>query len=111
MINIEVQQQLEDKLVATAFFDAGFVQQYLNKATYVANKGATLTNSGTNANNSYSLRGAGVGLKRADKDIIWSTSIAWKLGHNPLYTAENVGVNNDGRSKSAYLWAQVQWIF
>jgi hemolysin activation/secretion protein len=111
MINIEVQQQLEDKLVATAFFDAGFVQQYLNKATYVANKGATLTNSGTNANNSYSLRGAGVGLKRADKDIIWSTSIAWKLGHNPLYTAENVAVNNDGRSKSAYLWAQVQWIF
>jgi hemolysin activation/secretion protein len=111
MINIEIQQQLEDKLVGTAFFDAGFVQQYINKTTYVANKGATLTNSGTNANNSYSLRGAGVGLKRADKDIIWSTSIAWKLGHNPLYTAENVGVNNDGRSKSAYLWAQVQWVF
>ncbi len=111
MINIEIQQQLEDKLVGSVFFDAGFVQQYINKATYVANKGATLTNSGTNANNTYSLRGAGVGLKRADKDIIWSTSIAWKLGHNPLYTAENVGVNNDGRSKSAYVWAQVQWVF
>ncbi len=111
MINIEIQQQLEDKVVASAFFDAGFVQQYLNKSTYVTNKGATLTNTGTNANNTYSLRGVGVGLKRADKDIIWSTSIAWKLGHNPLYTAENLGVNNDGRSKSAYLWAQLQWIF
>lgn len=111
IINIELQQQLEDKLVATAFFDAGFVQQYINKATYIANKGATITNTGTNANNTYSLKGIGVGLKRADKDIIWSTSISWKLGHNPLYTAENIPVNNDGRAKSAYIWAQLQWVF
>lgn len=105
MINIEVQQQLEDKLVASAFFDAGFVQQYRSKSTYTALKG------NTNANNSYSLRGLGLGLKRADKDIIWSTSIAWKLGHNPLYDNNGKGINNDGRSKSAYLWAQVQWTF
>jgi len=105
MINIEIQQQLEDKFVATAFYDAGFVQQYRNKQTYNANL------AGTNAANSYSLRGAGVGLKRADQDFIFSTSIAWKLGHNPLYTIEGVGVNNDGRSKSAYIWAQAQWNF
>jgi hemolysin activation/secretion protein len=105
MINIELQQQLENKFVATAFYDAGFVQQYRNKQTYNANL------AGTNAANSYSLRGAGVGLKRADQDFIFSTSIAWKLGHNPLYTAEGVGVNNDGRSKGAYIWAQAQWMF
>jgi hemolysin activation/secretion protein len=103
MINIEIQQQLEDKLVGSAFFDAGFVQQYRNKNLFVPGD--------TNANNSYSLRGAGLGLKRADQDFIFSTSIAWKLGHNPLYTAEGVGVNNDGRSKGAYIWAQAQWIF
>jgi hemolysin activation/secretion protein len=103
MINIEIQQQLEDKFVGSAFFDAGFVQQYRNKNLFVPGD--------TNANNSYSLRGAGLGLKRADQDFIFSTSIAWKLGHNPLYTAEGVGVNNDGRSKGAYIWAQAQWIF
>lgn len=111
MINIEIQQQLEDKFVGTAFFDAGFVQQFINKATYVASKGVTPTNVGTNANNSYSLRGIGLGLKRADQDFVFSTSIAWKLGHNPLYNIQGVGVNNDGRSKSAYIWAQAQWMF
>jgi hemolysin activation/secretion protein len=105
MINIELQQQLEDKFVATAFYDAGFVQQYRNKQTYATNL------PGTNAGNSYSLRGVGVGLKRADQNFVFSTSIAWKLGHNPLYTTQGVGVNNDGRSKGAYLWAQAQWNF
>jgi hemolysin activation/secretion protein len=105
MINIEIQQQLEDKFVATAFYDAGFVQQYRDKKIFTENL------AGTNAGNSYSLRGAGVGLKRADQDFIFSTSVAWKLGHNPLYTAQGVGVNNDGRSKGAYIWAQAQWMF
>ncbi len=105
MINIEIQQQLEDRFVASAFFDAGFVQQYRDSANFNNIKGQT------NANNSYSLRGAGVGLKRASKDIVVSTTIAWKLGHNPLYNVEGVGVNNDGRSNSAYLWAQAQWNF
>jgi glutamine cyclotransferase len=105
MINIEIQQQLENKVVALAFFDAGFVQQYRDKRQYIPNKGST------NANNSYSLRGAGLGLKRTDQDLVLSATIAWKLGHNPLYDTNGLGVNNDGRSNSAYLWAQAQWIF
>lgn len=105
MINIEIQQQLENKVVALAFFDAGFVQQYRDKAQYTPNKGST------NANNSYSLRGAGLGLKRTDQDLVLSATIAWKLGHNPLYDTNGLGVNNDGRSNSAYLWAQAQWNF
>jgi hemolysin activation/secretion protein len=104
MINIEIQQQLEDKFVGVAFFDAGFIQQYRNKILFDTNKG------NSNANNSYSLRGAGVGLKRADQDFVFSATLAWKLGHNPLYV-DGVGVNNDKRSNSAYLWAQAQWNF
>lgn len=103
MINIEIQQQLENKVVALAFFDAGFVQQYRDKSIF--------SKGDTNANNSYSLRGTGVGLKRTDQDLVLSATIAWKLGHNPLYDAEGLGVNNDGRSNSAYLWAQAQWNF
>ena len=105
MINIEIQQQLENKFVATAFYDAGFVQQFRNKTMHDISLA-----SGANAGNSYSLRGAGVGLKRADRDFVFSTSIAWKLGHNPLYV-QGLGVNNDGRSKGAYIWAQAQWNF
>jgi hemolysin activation/secretion protein len=105
MINVEIQQQLENKVVALAFFDAGFVQQYRDKAQYTSSKGST------NANNSYSLRGAGLGLKRTDQDLVLSATIAWKLGHNPLYDINGLGVNNDGRSNSAYLWAQAQWNF
>jgi hemolysin activation/secretion protein len=105
MINIELQQQLENKFVATAFYDAGLVQQYRNKQTYTDNLLLT------NASNSYSLHGAGIGLKRADKNFVFSTAIAWKLGHNPLYTAQGVAVNNDGRSTGSYIWAQAQWNF
>jgi hemolysin activation/secretion protein len=104
LMTIELQQQLENKFVATAFFDAGFVQQYRNKKLFSDIQGST------NAGNSYSLKGLGLGLKRADQDFVFSTTIAWKLGHNPLY-AQGVGVNNDGRSNSAYLWAQAQWNF
>jgi len=111
MINIEIQQQLEDKMVGSVFYDAGFVEQFRNKTTYTASKGVTPTSVGTNADNSYSLSGIGLGLKRTDKDFIFSTSIAWKLGHNSLYNFRGVGVNNDGRSKSAYIWAQAQWMF
>lgn len=105
MINIEIQQQLENKFVASAFYDAGFVQQFRNKTSHDQSLAI-----GANAGNSYSLRGAGLGLKRADKDFVFSTSIAWKLGHNPLYV-QGLGVNNDGRSKGAYIWAQAQWNF
>lgn len=102
MLNIELQQALEDKVIASAFYDIGFVQQYRNKSLYEDAIGAS---------NSYSLRSAGVGLKRSGDNIIWSTSINWKLGHNPLLAYGGKGVNNDGRSNSAYIWANVQWVF
>ena len=105
MINVELQQALEDKVVASFFYDAGFVEQYREKYAFEQMKGRT------GADNTYSLSSVGAGLKRADKDIVWSTSIAWKLGRNPLLDNMGNGVNNDGRSKSAYIWAQVQWIF
>jgi hemolysin activation/secretion protein len=102
MMNIELQQALEDNIIASAFFDIGFVQQYKNK---------TLWEDAVGANNSYSLKSAGIGLKRPGKDFIWSTSINWKLGHNPLLAYGGKGVNIDGRSNSAYVWANLQWVF
>jgi hemolysin activation/secretion protein len=102
MMNLELQQALEEKVIASVFFDIGFVQQHRDKANYQQVLGA---------NNSYSLKSAGLGLKRPGKDIIWSASINWKLGHNPLLDYRGRGINNDGRSNSAHLWAQMQWVF
>jgi hemolysin activation/secretion protein len=102
MMNLELQQALEEKVIASVFFDIGFVQQNRDKANFQPTLGA---------NNSYSLKSAGLGLKRPGKDIIWSASINWKLGHNPLLDYRGNGINNDGRSNSAHLWAQMQWVF
>jgi hypothetical protein len=102
MLNLELQQALEDKVIASAFFDIGFVQQAKDKGNYEALLGA---------NNSYSLRSAGLGLKRQGTHIVWSTSVSWKLGHNPLLSYRGEGINNDGRSNSAYIWANVQLVF
>lgn len=105
MVNLEVQQALEDKLIASAFYDIGMVQQWRDGGNYSRNLAAT------QAANTYQLSSIGLGLKRSDRDITWNTYIAWKLDENPLRNNSGQGVNNDGRSKSAYLWAQVQWVF
>ncbi len=39
MINIEIQQALEDKVIASIFYDAGVVQQYIDKYAFVQMKG------------------------------------------------------------------------
>jgi hemolysin activation/secretion protein len=105
MLNLELQQALDDKMIASVFYDAGFVQQWRDGGNFTSNQGATA------AKNTYSLSSLGLGLKRPGKDITWSTVLAWKLGENPLRDNNGQGVNNDGRSKSAYLWAQMQWVF
>ena len=105
MLNLELQQALDDKMIASVFYDAGFVQQWRDGGNFTRNQGATA------AKNTYSLSSLGLGLKRPGKDITWSTVLAWKLGENPLRDNNGQGVNNDGRSKSAYLWAQMQWVF
>jgi hemolysin activation/secretion protein len=105
MTNIELQQSLEDRLVGSVFLDLGVVQQYKDINVYNTNK------QRTGADNIYALGSVGVGLKRQDKNIVWSTTLAWRLGHNPLLDSQGNRINNDSRYKSAYLWAQVQWIF
>ena len=105
MVNIELQQSLEDKFIGSIFFDAGVVQQYKDKNVYITNK------QRTGADNVYALSSVGLGLKRQDKGIVWSTTIAWRLGHNPLLDSQGNRVNNDSRYKKPFIWAQVQWMF
>lgn len=88
LFTLEVRHELQPKLNLSAFFDAGLVQQY--KFTYPEWQGLT------NANNTYSLMGAGLGLKWDYEGWNLGAMVAWKVGQNPLYSQTGQAVNTDG---------------
>jgi hemolysin activation/secretion protein len=96
LLTIEVRHELQPKLTATAFFDGGIVQQF--KFMYPNWQGAT------NANNTYSLMGAGVGMKWDYEGLNLGASVAWMLGKNPLYNQYGQAVNTDGTTTQPRGW-------
>ena len=85
------------------FFDAGVVQQYKN--TYADWQGLT------NANNTYSLMGAGFGAKWIYEGWNLGAMIAWKVGINPLYSSTGQPVNTDGTTTQPRAWATASYSF
>ncbi len=99
----ELRRQLPQNLTVSAFFDAGLIQQYKN--LYPGWQGQT------HANNTYSLMGAGLGLK-----WIWggwnvSGSVAWQVGKNPLYNQYGQAVNTDGTTTNPRGWITGSYTF
>ena len=99
----ELRRQLPQNLTLSAFFDAGVIQQYKN--LYPGWQGLT------HANNTYSLMGAGLGLK-----WIWggwnvSGSVAWQVGKNPLYNQYGQPVNTDGTTTNPRGWITGSYTF
>jgi len=99
----ELRHQLPENLVASLFFDAGVVQQYKNP--YTGWQGLT------NANNTYSLMGTGIGMKWASGNWNIAGSIAWMVGKNPLYTYSGQAVNNDGLTTQPRGWVNASYSF
>jgi hemolysin activation/secretion protein len=96
IFTMELRQELQPKLTASAFFDGGVVQQY--KFMYPGWQGAT------NANNTYSLMGAGFGLKWDYEGWNLGAMVAWKVGQNPLYNSYGQAVNTDGTTTQPRGW-------
>jgi hemolysin activation/secretion protein len=99
----ELRRQLPQNLTLSAFFDVGLIQQYKN--LYPGWQGQT------HANNTYSLMGAGLGLK-----WIWggwnvSGSVAWQVGKNPLYNQYGQAVNTDGTTTNPRGWITASYTF
>ena len=99
----ELRRQLPQNFTVSAFFDAGLIQQYKN--LYPGWQGQT------NANNTYSLMGAGLGLK-----WIWggwniAGSVAWQVGKNPLYNQYGQPVNTDGTTTNPRGWITGSYTF
>jgi len=85
------------------FFDAGVVQQY--KALYPSWQGET------NANNTYSLMGAGFGVKWDYVGWNLGAMVAWKVGINPLYSSTGQAVNTDGTTTQPRGWVTAAYAF
>lgn len=99
----ELRHKLQEKLTISTFFDAGVVQQYKNM--YANWQGAT------NANNTYSLMGAGVGMKWDYEGWNIAASVAWKVGQNPLYSQTGQPVNTDGTNTQPRGWISGSYNF
>ncbi|MBU3613204.1 ShlB/FhaC/HecB family hemolysin secretion/activation protein [Polynucleobacter sp. MG-27-Goln-C1] len=93
---IELRQQFPERIMASIFFDAGVVQQYKNPYTNWQGQ--------TNANNTYSLMGAGMGLKWEWEGWNLGAMVAWKVGSNPLYSQSGQAVNTDGTTTDPRGW-------
>jgi hypothetical protein len=89
--------------MASVFFDAGVVQQYKNP--YTDWQGAT------NANNTYSLMGAGMGVKWDWEGWNLGAMVAWKVGSNPLYSQSGQAVNTDGTTTDPRGWLTASYQF
>jgi hemolysin activation/secretion protein len=96
LFSVELRHQLQPKLMGSVFFDAGVVQQYKN--LYPGWQGQT------NANNTYSLMGAGFGMKWEYEGWNIGATVAWMLGKNPLYNQYGQAVNTDGTTTQPRGW-------
>jgi len=99
----ELRRQLPQNFTVSAFFDAGAVQQYKN--LYQGWQGQT------NANNTYSLMGAGLGLKWIFGGWNVAGSVAWQVGKNPLYNQYGQPVNTDGTTTNPRGWITASYTF
>ena len=100
---IELRQKLPQQFLGYAFFDTGIVQQYKN--TFFGWQGLT------NANNTYSLSGTGVGMKWIYRDIVLNAMVAWRVGSNPLYTQNGQALNSDSTNKNPQTWFSGSFFF
>ena len=105
LATIELRHQFPQRVMASIFFDAGIVQQYKNINTYNLVKGLT------NANNTYSLMGAGVGANWNYEGWNLGAMVAWKVGNNPLYSNTGQAVNTDGTSTNPRAWLTASYVF
>jgi hemolysin activation/secretion protein len=93
---VELRHQFPERITGSLFYDLGLVQQYKN--TYPNWQGLT------NANNTYSLQGAGFGLKWLWEGWSLGAMVAWQVGKNPLYNSSGQQVATDGTTTNPRGW-------
>ena len=100
---VELRHQFPERITGTLFYDIGVVQQYKNP--YNNWQGLT------NANNTYSLQGAGLGVKWDWEGWNLGAMVAWQIGKNPLYSSTGQAVNTDGTTTNPRGWVTGSYQF
>ena len=100
---VELRHNFSETLQTSLFFDGGLVQQYKDYNTYLALKGLT------NASNTYSLMGAGFGVKWEYEKWSVGGMVAWKVGGNPLYSNSGQAVNVESTNTSPRAWVTASY--
>jgi hemolysin activation/secretion protein len=95
---LELRHEFPERITGSIFYDLGVVQQFKNPTAYNAYKGLT------NANNTYSLQGAGVGAKWNWQGWNLGAMVAWQIGKNPLYSQSGQAVATDGTTTDPRGW-------
>jgi hemolysin activation/secretion protein len=101
----ELRHQFPQRVQASIFFDAGMVQQYKSSTNYEQLKGLT------NASNTYTLMGAGFGVKWDWEGWNLGAMVAWQVGSNPLYSFNGQAVNTDGTNTNPRGWVTASYQF
>ena len=100
---VELRHQFPERITGSLFYDVGIVQQYKN--TYAGWQGLT------NANNTYSLQGAGFGVKWDWEGWNLGAMVAWQIGNNPLYNSSGQAVATDGTTTNPRGWVTGSYQF
>jgi len=100
---VELRHQFPERITGSIFYDVGLVQQYKN--TYPGWQGLT------NANNTYSLQGAGFGVKWDWEGWNLGAMVAWQIGNNPLYNSSGQAVATDGTTTNPRGWVTGSYQF
>lgn len=103
LASLEYQHNLPAQVVGSVFIDAGMVQQYVKP--YANWQGQT------HANNSYPLKGVGVGAKWQYMGVQMAASVARPLGRNPLYNQQGQAVNVDNTTAKSRAWVTASYNF
>ncbi|QWE07878.1 ShlB/FhaC/HecB family hemolysin secretion/activation protein [Polynucleobacter ibericus] len=100
---VELRHQFPERITGSLFYDIGVVQQYKN--VYPDWQGLT------NANNTYSLQGAGFGMKWDWEGWNLGAMVAWQIGSNPLYNSSGQAVATDGTTTNPRGWVTGSYQF
>jgi hemolysin activation/secretion protein len=101
--SVELTHNVLNEFQVGAFVDAGLVQQYVTP--YAGWQGLT------NANNMYSLYGAGLLAKYSYERVQLQAALAWRVGGNPLYTQSGKQLNVDNQYKQLQVWVKGSFFF
>jgi hemolysin activation/secretion protein len=102
--SLEVTHAYAQALQLAAFFDLGVIQQYK------FNWSPALQGS-TKADNTYSLKAAGLAVKYAWSDFQLQAVLAFRLGDNPLHSSTGAQLNTDNAYRKAQAWVKGSYLF